>query len=863
MNTRLYINNELLDISKGIDTMIDYSVIDIRNINERNNASSYLITIEATEKVRRVFGFPDYITSSEAARLSKSYTAKLVNSNTLLVGKVKFAKVSIRGSKIMYEFYIIGDNGSWSSELADKQLKNLNLWQYSHDWTQTEQEASEIPNATKPYVYPLINSGKLGTFYVHDVALYTGNKPSFLIKGTVYPSDFSGQTLTLFNFGESSYNNEATNFTVENDYNGQGISRIIINDFDYVSFDEAPYGYIQIKGNNNRVRVTDRYPMIRVSDLMERVFRGIGYQVQSTFCDNILSKKYIAYEQHSGFEGQLRFQDNFKFRAGITEDKSVVNFPASTAEYKVAFDNTDYQVNFDTFNAFDTDDNSYQPKVAINQAFYFALRFTVSQSMQLQFFVVVEDLNGNKSYQNGVGLATYPTGTHNIETTTFTNIEIPTTSKVYVLVRYFNAQGTITFLKGNCRFENRINFTPKAEGDTIHLAQFLPNWSQLQFVSSIIKHFGLIVMTDVESRTIYMEDYDRFYANNTVIDWSDKIDANQDYEVFEVTEDKGKATVYKYKHDEKDTNLSYLKNTFNADYGSKEIANNSQFKTDETDLIELDYGPTYMDTIDSIGVSSVKLPKIVLDEFGSEHEVRILHYNGLKGLTSESWTQGSNTRYNVPHTFFFDDVTENYDSLHLDDNPNSIGVVTKHFEPFIEEQQQSKLLTAKLLLTPYDLSGFSSINELKRDFRSLYLLQLRNEKVLFRLNKITQYNPNVMETTECEFVKVLPKQFLPTYNVPVFEFSNIEILSNIEGNILTNLTVRVTCMNIGNTGGTATVYVTYSGTQFIASEQIAVGQSTVLEVVFNPNISVIIDTIGYVYFGKDFVKTAWFKYGFS
>lgn len=867
MNTLLYINNQPLSLSKSVETLIDYYVIDIRNINERFDASSYLITIEATEEVRRVFRFPDNITTQDAIRLSKNYTAKLLSSNTLIAGKIKFANVKVQMNKILYEFHIVGGNGSWANDLIDKKLRSLDLWEYSHDWTQANQENAEIPNATKLYVYPLINNGQLGIFYVHNIELYTGNKPAFLVKGEIFSTDFTGKTLSLFGFNDSSYNNETTSFTVQNNYNGNGISRIIINDFDYVPFNDEPYGYIKIKGGNSRVRTTDRYPIIRVSDIINRIFRGIGYNLKSSFVDNILSKKYTAYEQFSGFAGQLRFQENFKFRAGIIEDKVVINQIVSTNEYKIAFDNTDYQINFDNTNSFDKSTNSYKPRVLINQSFYFALRFTVAQSMQLQFFVVIEDAAGSKSYQNGIALTTYTTGTHEVETLTFSYVNIPTSSKAYVIVRYFNSSGTITFLKGNCRFENRIRFTPKSEGDSIHLMQFLPDWSQLKYVSAIIKHFQLIVMTDVESRTVYIEDYDRFYDRNSIVDWSDKIDASQFYEIFEDIEDKGNSTIYKYKTDDADTELKYLKDIFNANYGSVEVANNSLFKTVEADEIEFDFSPTYMDTISKIGISEIKLPKIALNNFG-DNEVRILHYDGLKQLSNDTWLQGGTIRTNIPYAFFYDDVNENYNSLHFDDNPNCVGLITKHFKPFLEEQQKSKMLRAYLNLSISDIAGFSSITDLKKDFRSVFLLKLRNEKGLFRLNKINQFDPNNISVTECEFVKLLPERFLPTYTIPVFEFSNIQTVFSAEDE---QLTVRVNCKNVGGENGNATVFFTYRGTQLIASEFVGTGQSVTLDVVFTVlpidfggglilPVNLFSGRLDWIYFGRDFVKSHWFIY---
>lgn len=853
-NTRLYINNQLLEVSKNIETLLDYSIMDIRNTNERSNSVSYLIELEATDQVRLIFGFPDYITSDDAIELSKNYTARLIDSNSLIVGKVKFYEVEFLGNRTIYKFFIVGNNGAWANEISQKDLRALDFWEHSHQWTQANQEASEYPNAVRPYVYPLINSGKMGVFYVHKVQLGPGSKADFLIKGQVFVSDFAGKNITLFGFEEESYNgngNNLGNYTVIDDYNGTGVAKIECNHIDFV---KDSYGYIAITGGNSRVRVTDRYPIINVAALFQKIFNDIGYRLESEFLDNTLSKKYIAYNQFTGFTGQLKLQDEFKFRAGIDQDTTVNNPTAITAEYTINFNDTFYEPNFDKLNMFNLSNSAYEPKIVINQSFYFALRFTVNKSMQLQFFVVEEDELGNKSYQNGVGLATYNIGTHEIETVTFINFDVPSTSKVYVVVRYFNSDGSITFLQGNCRFENRINFTPKSESDHIHLIQFLPDWTQLDFISAIVRNFELMVMTDIDRRIVYLGDFDTFFDSDSIIDWSDKIDVSKPYRFFQIVDDKGIYTHYKYQHDDNDAKLKYLQDVFNADYASKIVTNSSQFKNNEPDEVYMNFSPTYMDYASNIGITGAKLPLIQMNEFGDEHNVRILHYDGLRGGT---WTQGSNNRFNFPYAFFFDDLNENYDSLSLEDNPNCVGIITKHFQQLIKEKSGRNLISAYMNLSSYDLAGFSLVDDLKKDFRSLFKLRFRNELIICRINKIIKYDPNSINSTEIEFVKWLVKRHLPTYDIPVLYFHNIQTSYNPT---LNQVTVSVDCTNKGTVTDDVGVYITISGIQQIVSQQIVGGQTSTLSTVIQLTKFVVPGTSDVVYFGLDFYKKHYFQY---
>ena len=296
------------------------------------------------------------------------------NGETIISGLIKFKGTIIDNQKVYYQLSIVGDSAIWASELNDKKLRHLDLYQYTHAWTQVNQEASEIPSSL-PYVYPLINTD-LGRFYVHEAALGIGTSVRMIIKGAIYINDFTSQSITVSGFESGEYNKEfqSGNYTVENLYNGTD-SRITLLNTTFQAFNfVAETGYIQInKSSGIRVRTTDRYPMIRESFLIEKVFNSIGYRVESNYLNNVLSKKYTVHEANKGWQGQQRFKDFAAFRVGIIEDVVFDASPNGFIDYTFPFDNKTFGSHFDNGNFFDANDYHYKPKIATKQDFHHIL----------------------------------------------------------------------------------------------------------------------------------------------------------------------------------------------------------------------------------------------------------------------------------------------------------------------------------------------------------------------------------------------------------------------------------------------------------------------------------------------------------
>lgn len=779
----LHINNILvatLDPSKA-NVSADYELMDASSLLDRKSNRTQQFLSPATSLLQQELGFPENYNSVDAANQSKLIIGELKeDGETIISGRIKYHGSTIEGLDTYYRLSIVGDNNVWAYTLSQKRLRHLDLYDQTHTWTQANQEASETNDSNKVYCYPLVQTKNIGKFYVHGAWSQSGGSSTeFQIKGEVFPSDFTGYSIECFEFETSDYNNVFTSYTINNLFDGIN-SRIIVNGLafngNYGSVLET--GYIRIVKNTGvRIRTTDRYPILRVSSLIERIFNGIGYRVKSDYNEHILSKKWLAYEMNLGWDGQNRFKDFALFKAGIIEDKIIPldtsETPLTYVDYDFPFDNIDDLDHFDDGHFFDINTHTYSPRIAYRQNFQMAFAIEIQGSATLSFFINSDQLGTITSIVN----QSYTTGTHLVKTVTNNWNIINETDSVKIIVRVHQSTNDILFRKGNCFFYNEIRFEPKKEGDNIYLVQHLPDINQLDLFKAIVQAEGLMIMTDTNTKTVYFENYDNFIDRSNIVDWTHKTDTSKKIEDNPMIENPPAGLFFQWLKDESDVDTKALKTDFNIVYGSNKIDYTSQFKSLNYD----DYSnellaPSYSSVVPGIGMNITKVTRIVTENNTDIHVARILVYDGPINLQSgESWIQGNNTRTVAPLAYFQDDANENENSLHYEDGLNTIGLTKRNFGTLQKEINESRLISLYQVLNAYDIAQFVNIDdELKRDFRAAFLIRTLYGKYLCRLVKIENYNPDD-SSTKCKFIKLTDRIFFyehPSGNTPPEEDEN-------------------------------------------------------------------------------------------
>lgn len=743
----------------------DYSLSDPVDQSLRMSSVSEEFTVPANADMRRALGFPEDPNSILPISTNSRVTAEVrADGEPIISGLLQFLGATYENEQLYYRLKIKGDNSVWAEQLSTKRLLNMDLYAFTHPWTQAHQEASETPSAGLPYIYPLIQTHTLGKYYVHAAfSANAGASTEFQIRGAVYPSDFTGFAIELFGFETDNYNAQFTNYTVQSLFDGIN-SRITVNGLafngDYGVVRE--YGYLRIvKDTGIRVRTTDRYPAIRISYLLERLFNDIGFRLSSRYNAQILSKKYLHYFQNAGWLGQQQLVEFMRFRVGIREDKFIPQqTQVNPQDFTFEFDDTETDGYFDNGLFFNTQTHRYVPSIAFRQNFHFTFAFEVSAACQMSFIVESDTLGPIKSIANQSYSAP---GTYTVRTTLNNFDPIAAGDGIRVVIRTITNPAPIRFLAGSCFFYNEVRYEPRPEGSDRYLVEHLPDVSQLEFLRAILDKEGLEVMTDVYTKTVYIEPYDDLVDRNHLVDWRSKTVTSQPILTERIQEELPKGLWYKYAFDENDKDSVALRDDFNIEYGSLKLDFHSSFKGTEYDEVTNElFAATHQGIPTQIGFRTTPVARIVTTEYDQKHLSRMLYYDGLTTLGStESWIQGATTRNTAPLPLFTLDQQGINWSEHYADGVNTQGLAFRNFRTRYQELQHNEQIRLYLLLTPTDIAHFNIIDDtLKRDYRAVYLIQTQFGAVRCRLSKIEAYdNTGRNPVTRCIFI---PLQF-PAY----------------------------------------------------------------------------------------------------
>lgn len=315
-----------------------------------------------------------------------------------------------------------------------------------------------------------------------------------------------------------------------------------------------------------------------------------------------------------------------------------------------------------------------------------------------------------------------------------------------------------------------VNVNP---GDTVLINNTIPaNIKQVDFLVSIVKLFNLYVYeSKFDDRLILITPFVDFYTANAsaAVDWTYKLNREQPIAIKPLSELNSKIYNFNYAPDSDYWNDLYQKR-YNQGYGSYIFDSQFEF-TSEVNTLQLIFAPTPL--VGYVGEDKV-YPTIFKRtgtdlapvEENTDCVIRIMQSKKVSDVASWSIVDGS--------TDIGDYTVYGY-AGHLDDpdNPDNdlnfgalaelffildIGDLSKtqfniYWSSYMAEitDKDSKLLTAKFYLTPIDI------------FNLNFAAYVYVDGVLFRLNKITDYNVSIPSDCEVELLKVINT----TYSYPI------------------------------------------------------------------------------------------------
>jgi hypothetical protein len=303
-------------------------------------------------------------------------------------------------------------------------------------------------------------------------------------------------------------------------------------------------------------------------------------------------------------------------------------------------------------------------------------------------------------------------------------------------------------------------------GETIKVSETIPKGIfQRDFFLSIVKMFNLYVYENkFNDKELVISPYVDFYpvTSATAEDWTNKIDRAKPLSIKPMSEINARYYNYKFKTDNDFYGENYRKK-YTEGYGDFIFDTEFDF-VKETDTLELIFASSVL--FQQTGQDKV-FPAIYKKSNSNNAEDRIdsiIRIMQTKKITDvNSWTIMNGASNLASYTSYgyaghLDDPINPTNDINfgapkeLQFNPNSYpstNVFNAFHSPYIAEitSKDSKLLTCFGLLDIVDIFNL--------DFSKYVFI----DGVLFRLNKVENFNPMEYNTTKLSFLKVIETQY--------------------------------------------------------------------------------------------------------
>jgi hypothetical protein len=718
INTEIYLEDYRLDLNQDLSTEYTYAIDDIQDFSSRNTNFSKTITLPGNAVNNKLFGhifdFNNANFYNESAdNVGYNFNASKAANCVIYVDKIQIFKgilrlleITIDRGTIEYECAVFGELGGFVSAVGNKKIEELDFSEYDHQWSRDNivnswEQASGTTASGYGYYYPLIDYG-------------------------------------------------------------------------------------QYSENNKRDwRVGAFRPALFVREYMDKIITGAGYTYTSAFFDSNLFKRLIIPNNQKNFGTQKAYNfqrrnDSYTFTQADGTTKLI---PMSISEIT----------------------QNYTPNAQFTQFTYTGTSFTgnfecdirlswlKNSSIPFHFDVLVNGTAINSFSWESSSSATAIVH----ELSVSGNITLNTNDVVSFRFRQdaaTNFQLIVQIGQGLFRIKSAsLTFVDYNLGDNIDInATCIPRGIfQKDFFSSIVKMFNLYVVEDATKEKhlniIPWIDYYQQTANflqindleeelkidNTDLlllddpsglnlDWSYKVDRNKPFKIKPMSELNGRYFEYKYKQDADFYNEDYFKR-YSIGYADYLEDTGFEFANDKQTL-EIIFAPTPL--VGYTGEDKI-FPTIFRktntqnnpSEDRTEHVIRIMQVRKITGvsnwhiknsngnlgsaLTSYGYAghldnpniPTADINFGVPNELFFN-ITTDYPTANL---------YNAFWSEYINEiiDKDSKLLTCNIYLKTTDIYSL--------DFSKLIYI----DGSLWRLNKVIDFNPNVPDSTKCEFLKVI------------------------------------------------------------------------------------------------------------
>jgi|TARA_R100000084_G_C4655619_1_gene152699 hypothetical protein len=508
------------------------------------------------------------------------------------------------------------------------------------------------------------------------------------------------------------------------------------------------YPYISrggiLSGNNDSV-VEEYYPCFYLSALLQKGLNSLGYEVSSSFINDSNIKK-LACDLNGDMRVSQTTIDNSKTRASKTSDQTV----NATGSGVITFDDDSTVPNEDNNNNYNT--STYDYTVPTTGRYTFTVSLIIGDYTLLggltSFPLDVKIMRNNFFEEARV--------------TQTINTQLGQQTKEYTLTALLNAGEEIRVyyewsrplsvgfdIKTGSYFKVQRSSELK-EGDNFALNEVIPDDIKLlDVINDFTRMFNIYYWTDIKTKKIYFEPRDTFFKDSTTaLDWSDKIDLSNNYEIDYVSSYK-RDIKFSYKEDGNDEWLKGWEDTNKRKYAEYTYNLPDRFGEGTTevklDLFSASYAHICNEAtpLNSNAFTSLKYWNEYINDPNSVPTDKISSYNSRIfnfRKNSQLEPNGDNRKYSlngvsspsIPYGIF-----ESYNNTTADINlsfTGSNGLFNTYYSNMLKNIEEGGRLIAYFNLTSIDFDNL--------DFRKLvYIDAPIQAKGYYLIESVNDYNP--------------------------------------------------------------------------------------------------------------------------
>jgi hypothetical protein len=763
----LYINNFKVDINERLPFPLTYNISDVKNLASRKGNNSKTITLPGTKgNLFLLFNaFSLSVTPSAVGNTSSfdfdptiKVSARYYETGLMLFnGYCQLSDCEYLNGDWSFNVILFSDQIDYISKLTQIKINELDWSAYDHDCTRTNQTDSwagtiqvnsvSTPNKTGAnwdgfgYYYGLIDYGfsrvSQDTFNVEHIApqvfCYEILQKSFEAIGITWSSAFlESQTfkrlLMAYEGGELPSVDAST-----------AADHTAIND----EINKAS-GYI-----------IEMNPVVNS-------FTSIGGGLRLGIYSDLVLQQPVWINTITDPSAQMTSEEPFKFQADFTG--------LYTLEYS-----GDHDLTFD-FNI---------AGATITDA---DLRFNISLLIFRNGVFQSGDMVYNANLDNGTGDVTATISFNYSKNLNLQiNDEITILYRTQIIDSSIVVNGLPTLFSTNVNINSinaQINVVKQQQeflpGTTVQLNQFLPDMDCATFFKGITTAFNLYVKPSTDDPTVLeIEPLNDFYSSTAdALNWSDKVDYSRSLKVTPTINFSSRYYNFKFAQDTDYYNQAYLRDTSDQ-YGSLILDTQTQFSKDSTDFT-LPFAQKLLVNIplDDVTFTNIIVPRSFQVRFNEDGSSELNVAKGkpflvqLGPMTSAAWNHidesgVSHAETDYPYVGHLNSLTSptfdfNFgvpDYIYYDGASYTTENLYFYHEQFMKEiiSRFGKQMNCYIKMTP------DMINQL--DFKKL----INIDGVVYRLQKIENYDSGKDETTAVELIRIIKSEGLAAFTtVPPF-----------------------------------------------------------------------------------------------